>query len=83
MGSFVYSQEQHISTHTGTIHWFSRLKGIGQIRPDTGGYDIMANISDFVETQPAGSLEHKMVSYKLAKSEFGGQARQINLVRSV
>jgi cold shock CspA family protein len=83
LGSFVHSQEQHISTHTGTIHWFSRLKGIGQIRPDAGGYDVMANIRDFVEAQPAGSLEHKFVSYKLANSDVGGQARQIHLLQGI
>jgi cold shock CspA family protein len=75
--------EQHISIHTGTIHWFSRLKGIGQIRPNAGGYDVMANINDFVEAQPAGSLEHKLVSYQLANSDFGGQARQIHLTQGV
>jgi hypothetical protein len=43
----------------------------------------MANISDFVDAQPAGSLEHKLVSYKLTNSDFGGQARQIHLVPGV
>jgi hypothetical protein len=43
----------------------------------------MANINDFVDAQPTGSLEHKLVSYKLANSDFGGQARQIHLVQGV
>lgn len=70
-------------THTGTIHWFSRLKGIGQIRPDAGGHDVMADIGDFVHAQPAGSLEQELVSYQLTESAFGGQARQIHLLRGI
>ena len=70
-----------MSTHTGTIHWFSRLKGIGQIRPDAGGYDVMADIGDFVDSQPDGSLEHKLVSYELTESASGERATQIHLVR--
>jgi len=72
-----------MSTHTGTIHWFSRLKGIGQIRPDAGGFDVMADIGDFVACQPPGPLEHKLVSYQLGESAFGGQARQIHLLRRI
>lgn len=70
-----------MNTHTGTIHWFSRLKGIGQIRPDAGGHDILANIGDFVDSQPAGSLERKLVSYELRESAFGGRATRIHVVR--
>jgi hypothetical protein len=43
----------------------------------------MANIRDFVEAQPAGTLAHKLVSYKLANSDFGEQARQIHLVPEI
>jgi cold shock CspA family protein len=68
-------------THTGTIHWFSRLKGIGQIRPDAGGQDVMADIGDFVEAQAAGALEHKLVAYQLDESVAGGRATLIHLVR--
>lgn len=68
-------------THTGTIHWFSRLKGIGQIRPDAGGFDVIADIGDFVETQPPGTLEHKLVAYQLDESAVGGRATQIHVVR--
>lgn len=67
--------------HTGTIHWFSRLKGIGQIRPDAGGHDVMADIGDFVEAQPAGALEHQLVAYQLDESADGGRATRIHLVR--
>lgn len=67
--------------HTGTIHWFSRLKGIGQIRPDAGGHDVMADIRDFVNAQPAGTLEHKLVSYELADAAVGGRATRIHVVR--
>jgi len=68
-------------THTGTIHWFSRLKGIGQIRPDAGGHDVMADIADFVEIQPSGALEHKLVAYQLDASAVGGRATRIHVVR--
>lgn len=68
-------------THTGTIHWFSRLKGIGQIRPDAGGDHVMADIGDFVETQPPGALEYKLVSYELDESPVGGRATRIHVVR--
>jgi cold shock CspA family protein len=68
-------------THTGTIHWFSRLKGIGQIRPDAGGFDVLADIGDFVEMQPPGTLEQKLVAYQLDESAFGGRATQIHVVR--
>lgn len=70
-----------MSMHTGTIHWFSRLKGIGQIRPDAGGFDVLADIRDFVQTQPAGSLERKSVSYVLDESSSGGRATHIHVVR--
>lgn len=72
-----------MSTHTGTIHWFSRLKGIGQIRPDAGGFDVMADIGDFVDSQPPGPLEHKLVSYELSESAFGARATRIHLVRRI
>lgn len=67
-------------TYTGTIHWFSRLKGIGQIRPAAGGHDVMADIGDFVHAQPAGALEHKLVSYELADAAAGGRATRIHVM---
>ena len=70
-----------MSTHTGTIHWFSRLKGIGQIRPDAGGFDVVADIGDFVGDQPSGSLEEKLVSYDLTESAWGCRATNIHIVR--
>ena len=70
-------------THTGTIHWFSRLKGIGQIRPDAGGHDVMADIVDFVETHPSGALADKLVAYRLDTSALGGRATQIHVVRRI
>lgn len=70
-------------THTGTIHWFSRLKGIGQIRPDAGGHDVMADIGDFVETQSPGALADKLVAYQLDTSALGGRATQIHVVRRI
>lgn len=72
-----------MSTHTGTIHWFSRLKGIGQIRPDAGGDDVMADIADFVVVQPPGALEDKLVSYELVESASGGRAARIHVVRRI
>jgi cold shock CspA family protein len=68
-------------THTGTIHWFSRLKGIGQIRPDAGGHDVMADIGDFIDVQPPGALEHKQVAYELVESAVGGRATRIHVMR--
>jgi cold shock CspA family protein len=70
-----------MSTYTGTIHWFSRLKGIGQIRPDAGGYDIPADIGDFVGVQPSGELEEKLVSFELTESAWGCRATNIHIVR--
>jgi|GEM_PF-1630893 len=70
-----------MSTHTGTIHWFSRLKGIGRIRPDAGGYDVSAEIGDFVVEQKAGSLDEKLVSYEIEESAYGTRAVNIHLVR--
>lgn len=70
-------------THTGTIHWFSRLKGIGQIRPDAGGHDLTANIGDFVEPQPAGSLEPRLVAYQLDESAVSGRATRIHVVTAL
>lgn len=69
-----------MSTYTGTIHWFSRLKGIGQIRPDAGGHDVLADIGDFDCSLPPGSLERKLVSYELVESASGGRATQIHVV---
>jgi cold shock CspA family protein len=70
-----------MSMHTGTIHWFSRLKGIGQIRPDDGGYDVCADIGDFVSKQQPGSLEKKLVSYDVEESAYGSRAINIYVVR--
>jgi cold shock CspA family protein len=78
---FVVSKEHYMSTHTGTIHWFSRLKGIGQIRPDAGGSDVMADIGDFACAQPPGSLDRKFVSYEIEPSAFGERAINIHVVR--
>ncbi|KRB92373.1 hypothetical protein ASE26_05170 [Duganella sp. Root198D2] len=57
------------------------MKGIGQIRPDAGGHDLLADIGDFVEVQPAGSLEHKLVAYQLDESVVGGRATRIHMVQ--
>lgn len=70
-----------MSTHTGTIHWFSRLKGIGQIRPDAGGSDVIADIGDFACVQPPGSLDRKLVSYEVETSAVGERAINIHVVR--
>jgi cold shock CspA family protein len=70
-----------MTTHTGTIHWFSRLKGIGQIRPDAGGGDIPAEIGDFVGAQHAGVLQEKLVSYEITESAWGCRATNIHIVR--
>ncbi|RZT11127.1 Cold shock protein, CspA family [Duganella sp. CF402] len=66
-------------TYTGTIHWFSRLKGIGQIRPDAGGYDVLADIGDFALHQPPGSLEKNLVTYEFTPSASGGRATNIHV----
>ncbi|TFW25555.1 cold shock domain-containing protein [Massilia arenosa] len=73
----------YTNTHTGTIHWFSRLKGIGQIRPDSGGHDVLADIADFVHLQPPGSLEAQLVSYRLDEADCGGRATHIHIVRRI
>ena len=70
-----------MSTHTGTIHWFSRLKGIGRIRPDAGGSDVSAELGDFVIKQQVGSLEEKLVAYELEESAYGARAINIHVVR--
>lgn len=70
-----------MSSHTGIIHWFSRLKGIGQIRPDAGGYDVNADIGDFVSQQQPVSLEKKLVSYDVEQSAYGSRAVNIHVVR--
>lgn len=41
----------------------------------------MADIGDFVERQPAGALEYKLVAYHLDESALGGRATQIHVVR--
>ncbi|WP_395406103.1 cold-shock protein [Pseudoduganella sp. UC29_106] len=70
-----------MSTHTGTIHWFSRLKGIGRIRPDAGGYDVSAEIEDFVVEQKTESLEEKLVSYEVEECAYGARAVNIHIVQ--
>lgn len=70
-----------MSMHTGTIHWFSRLKGIGTIRPDAGGHDVSADIGDFVGQQQPGDLEKKLVAYDVEESAYGSRAINIHVVQ--
>ncbi len=65
----------------GTVSWYDEGKGFGFVTPDSGGPDAFVHVRDL-----AGGLtelhEGDRVTYDVATSEKGLQARDVRLTRS-
>ncbi len=65
---------------TGTVKWFSSMKGYGFIEPDDGGKDVFVHISA-VERAGMGTLnEGQKISYEIATERGKTSAANLQAV---
>lgn len=67
---------------TGTVKWFSRLKGYGFINPDDGGQEIFVHYSAIQGEGYRNLYEGDRVDFKLVDNGKGPQAQGVNARRS-
>ena len=72
-----------MSTHTGAVKWFSRVKGYGFITPDAGGPDVFVHYSAIQSEASYKNLyEGDRVRYDLTDNGKGPQAQNVHQIRS-
>ena len=65
---------------TGTVKWFSRVKGYGFIAPDDGGKEIFVHFSG-IEGEGYRNLEEgQKVTYTVEETPKGPQAVSVRAV---
>ncbi len=62
---------------TGTVKWFSRLKGYGFIRPDDGGQEVFVHYSAIDGEGYRNLYEGDRVEFVLVDMGKGPQARHV------
>lgn len=67
---------------TGTVKWFSRLKGYGFINSDDGGQEIFVHFSAIQGEGYRNLYEGDRVDFKLVDNGKGPQAQGVNARRS-
>lgn len=67
---------------TGTVKWFSRLKGYGFINSDDGGQEIFVHYSAIQGEGYRNLYEGDRVDFKLVDNGKGPQAQGVNARRS-
>jgi len=67
---------------TGSVKWFSRLKGFGFILPEDGGRDVFVHYSA-IEGEGYRNLEEgDAVEYELVDDGKGPQAKEVHAKRT-
>ena len=70
-------------TVTGTVKWFSNVKGYGFITPADGGADVFVRHSGLAGTGRRKTLiEGATVAYEVVQGAKGPQARNVVQIRS-
>lgn len=64
----------------GTVSWYDGDKGFGFVTPDAGGGDVFVHVRALLGG-PDGLDEGDRVTFDVAESEKGPQARNVRLVR--
>ncbi len=67
---------------TGTVKWFSRLKGYGFINSDDGGQEIFVHYPAIQGEGYRNLYEGDRVDFKLVDNGKGPQAQGVNARRS-
>lgn len=67
---------------TGTVKWFSRLKGYGFINSDDGGQEIFVHFSAIQGEGYRNLYEGDRVDFKLVDNGKGPQAQGVDARRS-
>ncbi|HJW82788.1 MAG TPA: cold-shock protein [Anaerolineae bacterium] len=62
---------------TGTVRWFSRVKGYGFIQPDEGEKDVFVHYSGIVGEGYRNLNEGQRVEFSIEDSPKGPQAVQV------
>jgi CspA family cold shock protein len=62
---------------TGTVKWFSRVKGYGFIEPDSGGEDVFVHYSAIVGEGYRNLEEGQRVEFVVKDSPNGPQADEV------
>jgi len=69
-----------MKTETGIVKWFNNEKGFGFITPESGGKDLFAHHTDIVGTGFKSLEENQRVSFEVAESPKGPQAKNIQAI---
>lgn len=62
---------------TGTVKWFSRVKGYGFISPDGGSKDVFVHYSAIVGDGYRNLEEGQRVEFTIEQTDKGPQAAQV------
>ncbi len=62
---------------TGTVKWFSRVKGFGFIEPDGGDKDVFVHFSAIVGEGYRNLEEGQRVEFLVEQTDKGPQAVQV------
>lgn len=62
---------------TGTVKWFSRVKGYGFIEPDNGGKDVFVHYSAIIGEGYRNLDTGQRVEFMMEDSEKGPQASEV------
>jgi CspA family cold shock protein len=73
--------QQSITNCTGTVKWFSRLKGYGFITPDNGGQEVFVHYSAIEGVGYRNLHEGDPVEYELSDRGRGPIAVSVRVYR--